>query len=226
MAVRDFDYERERARRRYAEPEEREDYRDYRDRDDRGFVDRASDEVRSWFGDDEAQRRRRMDERGYWNGRTAFGLLCAGDLMTRDVAMVHPRDSVERAARLMKDYYCGALPVVDEDDRLIGMITDRDITVRLVARGVDPRRSTIRDCMTDERFFCRVDDPLEDCMQEISRHRIRRLPIVDNQDRVVGIISQSDLARHAGSLSGRGERRALAEVLREVSEPSRESYRS
>jgi CBS domain-containing protein len=193
-------------------------------RGERGFFSRASDEVRSWVGDDEAQRRRYLD-RTDWDSRERFGAVRASEVMTRDVATVYPNDPIKLAARLMRQCDCGALPVVGRNDELVGMITDRDITVRLVARGIDPRAAFVRDCMTGETFKCHVDDSIEDCLDLCSRHQIRRVPVVDDRDHVVGMISQSDMALLAGSRPGRGERRALAETLCAISEPSRGAYR-
>jgi CBS domain-containing protein len=125
----------------------------------------------------------------------------------------------------MMEHDCGALPVVDRDGRLIGMITDRDITMRLVARGMDARRARVGDCMTEEAFACHAYDSIESCMRTMSRHQVRRIPIVDDRDRVIGIVSQSDLAQHAGHHPGRGERRAMADVLCAVSAPTHVPYR-
>jgi CBS-domain-containing membrane protein len=145
--------------------------------------------------------------------------------MTRDVISVRPNDLIEHAARMMAECDCGALPVVDRGGRLIGMVTDRDITVRLVARGRDTRRARVEDCMTDEVFSCHIFDSVEDCMQEMSRHQVRRLPIVDNRNRIVGIVSQADLARYAELHRGHGERRAIADTLSEISEATDRAYR-
>jgi CBS domain-containing protein len=208
----------------------------------RGVLDRAGDEVRSWFGDEEAERRRRMDERGdrrhYPGGRRGESQyegvsprrerwedVLARDVMTRDVALVQADDTAEYAARLMLDCDCGALPVVDRDGRIRGMVTDRDIAVRLVARGADVRRARVGDCMTDEAFACHESDTAEDCLRGMSRHQVRRMPIVDDRGRVVGIVSQGDLARHAAEHAGAGERREVADVLCAVSEPSDRPYR-
>jgi CBS domain-containing protein len=147
------------------------------------------------------------------------------DVMTLDVACVRPHDSVEYAARLMRERNCGAIPVVDRDGRLTGMITDRDIAVRLVARGSDIRRARVDDCMTDEGFACLDTDSINNCMRSMSRNQVRRMPIVDSDGRVVGIVSQSDLAHHAEEHRGSGERRAVADVLCAVSERSALSYR-
>lgn len=208
-------------------------YRQAHSDEDRDVLDRMSDEVSSWFGDREAARRRRYDEREQRRPRRGNGAsrhdarsgISAREVMSRDVATVMPDDTVEQASRLMREYDCGALPVVGWGGRLLGMITDRDITVRLVARGEDTRRARVAECMTEEVFACHLSEDLDDCMRTMSRHQIRRLPIVDDDRRVVGILSQSDLARHAGENHGRGERRAVADVVCAVSEPSGSAYR-
>ncbi|MDQ4121212.1 MAG: CBS domain-containing protein [Acidobacteriota bacterium] len=149
----------------------------------------------------------------------------AGDLMSRNVATVHPNDTVQRAARLMRDEDCGALPVIDRQGQMIGMITDRDITVRLVADGADPRFAQVQDCMTDEVFACHVNDPIEHCIRAMKEHQIRRLAIVNDRNQLLGIVSQSDLARHADMNKQQGERHAITDMIAGVSEPSNSAYR-
>ena len=127
---------------------------------------------------------------------------------------------------MMAGYDCGALPVVDRNNRLIGMITDRDIAVRGVAEMRDAGRMPVGSVMTDEAFSCHVYDSLRECMHAMAEHQIRRLPIVDDRGRVVGIISQADIARQAGGRGGQMERRALAEFVKEVSLPSNDPYRT
>ena len=220
-------------------------YRDYGNGGtDRGWWDRASDEVSSWFGDEQAERRREMDDRsghrGDYQGRgfdRNFGPRSryghsrgqrgerAADVMSTNVVRVHPEDSLQHAARMMAGYDCGALPVVDRNNRLIGMITDRDITVRGVAEMRDAGRMPVGAAMTDEAFSCHVYDSLRECMGAMAEHQVRRIPIVDDHKRVVGIVSQADIARHAGGRGGHQTRHAVAEVVREVSEPSDEPYR-
>lgn len=214
----------------------------------RGWLDRTADEVTSWFGDERAEQRRRMDRsRGNFRdrdrherdrdgrmGRRGFSDRgpngrdmrhgMAGDLMTRGVATVHPDDLIEYAAQLMGECDCGAIPVVDRQGRMVGMVTDRDIAIRLVGNGVDTMRARVGDCMTDEVFACHVNDSLDDCMRMMKRHQIRRVPVVDGRDRVVGIISQADLAQHAEEFRGRGQRRAVSDVVCAVSEPTPGSY--
>jgi CBS domain-containing protein len=201
-----------------------------RDREGRGFIERAGDEVRSWFGDEEAERRRRLDEwgygqrnreRSYRRGQYHIDDVRAGDVMTRGVVTVYPWETVERAARLMGGCDCGVLPVVNNNRRLIGMITDRDIALRIVGCGIDPRHTRVGECMSEALYTCHEYDSIESCMRRMARHQIRRLPIVDDQDRVIGIISQGDLAWFASMHPGQGNRRAVADLVYAVSEPPR-----
>lgn len=202
--------------------------------EDRGLLDRAGDELRSWFGDEEAERRRRRDYRT--NAQTErwqtprytqaeWDELRAGDVMTRRVMTVYEDDTLTQAARLMEEGDCGALPVVNSSGRFTGMITDRDIAVRAIARGLDPRRTRVEDCMSDETFACHVSDSLRECMRQMSRHQIRRLPIINDREQVIGILSQADLARQADDYNGQGSRRAFADTVAAVSEPTRSAYR-
>jgi CBS domain-containing protein len=186
--------------------------------------------VRSWFGDDEAERRRGRNDYEYERrgrqgdyGRPGYTIddMQTGELMSHNVITVYPEDRVGYAARLMRDYDFGSLPVVDQEGRLVGMITDRDISMRLVANEADTRTTVVADCMTDGAFACHAKDSVRECMRQMSRHRIRRLPIINDWGQVVGIVSQGDLARHAGNYPGRGERRAIADVICAVSEPRR-----
>jgi len=200
----------------------------------RRFFRRAGDEVRSWFGDEEADRRRGRDDyeyerRGrqgdYWRPRYSIDDMRASDLMSRNVFTVYPEDRVGYAARLMRDYDCGALPVVDQEGRLMGILTDRDISLRLVANEADTHNTVVADFMTDGAYACHADDPIRECMRQMSRHQVRRLPIIDDWGHVIGIVSQGDLARHAGNYPGRGERRAIADVVCAISEPRRAARR-
>jgi len=186
-----------------------------------------------WVGVADRERRRRLDdrirerdsERPLWPSLDRSGEPRAGDVMTGDVCTIHFSDSVENAARAMVRRDCGALPVVNDGGRLIGMITDRDIVTRIVARGLDPRRARVDECMSDQVFACYEEDLIESCMWLMSRHQVRRIPVVDDRDRVVGIVSQADLARHAGAFPEHGERRAFADVVCAVSEPTPAPYR-
>ena len=146
------------------------------------------------------------------------------EVMTPNVETVQPDQTVQQAASFMLSADAGSIPVT-EGDRLIGMITDRDIAVRGVADMRDAGRMPVGSVMTDEAFACHAGDSLYDCMRAMARHQVRRIPIVDGRDRVVGIVSQADIAQHAGDLPGHGERRAVADVVCAVSEPTDQPYR-
>jgi CBS domain-containing protein len=145
----------------------------------------------------------------------------AHEFMTKRVASVHPATSVERAARLMEECDCGALPVVGDNGVLVGMVTDRDITMRIVARGRDVRHAIVADCMTERVFACYANESIAECMRQMARHQVRRVPIVDERGRLVGILAQGDLARHVGHHPVPEERRALTHVIAALSEPVR-----
>ena len=113
--------------------------------------------------------------------------------MTRDVQLVSPTQTIRDAARLMGELDAGALPV-QEDDRLVGMITDRDIAVRAVAQGKSPE-TPVRDVMSPELLYCFDDEEIEDVSRNMGEVKVRRLPVVNRDKRLVGIISIGDLAR-------------------------------
>ena len=121
----------------------------------------------------------------------------AKDLMTKDPRVVTPEMSVQEAARLMKSEDTGALPVVESTSsrRLVGMITDRDLAIRVVAEGMSSAQ--VRDAMSQGASSCRADDDAKTVMELMAREQVRRIPIVDEQGMVVGIVSQADIVREA-----------------------------
>ncbi len=112
--------------------------------------------------------------------------------MTRDVQLVHPTQSIRDAARMMAEIDAGALPV-GQDDRLVGMITDRDIAVRGVAEGKSPD-TPIREIMSREVLYCFDDQELKDIARNMGEMKVRRLPVLNRDKRLVGIVSLGDLA--------------------------------
>ena len=116
------------------------------------------------------------------------------DAMSRDVQVASPTQSIRDAARIMAKIDAGALPV-GENDRLVGVITDRDITVRAVAEGKAPT-TKIRDVMSQEVLYCFEDQDLDEVAQNMADMKVRRLPVVNRDKRLVGIISFGDLARN------------------------------
>jgi CBS domain-containing protein len=116
------------------------------------------------------------------------------DIMTRDVRLLSPEQTIREAASLMAEIDAGAVPV-GEDDRLIGMITDRDIVIRAVAKGKSPAKK-VGDVMSKELLYCFENDDLEDVARNMARAQVRRLPVLNSHKRLVGIISLGDLARN------------------------------
>lgn len=135
-------------------------------------------------------------------------------LMTQNPACCTPHTAVEDVARLMVQHDCGEIPVVesDTDRRLLGVVTDRDIVVRLIARGQDVRGATVAACMTQPAVSLRPDAQVADAVEMMQAHQVRRLPVVDSDGQVRGIVSQADLARWATS-------EQTGDLVRDVSEP-------
>jgi len=114
------------------------------------------------------------------------------DCMTREVRLIGPDETIADAARAMAESDCGALPVASPE-RLLGMITDRDICVRAVAAGLSSD-TKVRDVMSDEVMYCYEDDAAEDVLGNMGDIQVRRLPVVDSNKQLVGIVALSDLA--------------------------------
>jgi len=115
------------------------------------------------------------------------------DVMTRGAQVVHPDSTVQKAAQLMKDLDVGPLPVCD-GQHIVGMVTDRDITIRSTAEGKDPTRQPVREVMTDEVVYCRPDEDVGVAARMMKDNQIRRLIVIDNDNRLVGILSLGDVA--------------------------------
>ena len=117
------------------------------------------------------------------------------EVMTRDVQTVSPDQPVREAASFMLSADAGSIPVT-EGERLIGMITDRDIAVRGIAKGYGPD-TPVRDLMTDDFVIVRIDDNVADVATKMSEAQVRRLPVIDEDNRLCGIVSLGDLSRES-----------------------------
>jgi CBS domain-containing protein len=135
------------------------------------------------------------------------------DIMTTEVEVIAPDDSIYEASKKMRELDAGSLPVCD-GRRLLGMITDRDITIRGTAQGRDPNTTPVRDCMSPEVVYCFEDQTDTDAERIMSQKQIRRLPVLTREKQLTGIVSLGDLATRTGELQDTGR------TLREVSEPS------
>jgi CBS domain-containing protein len=138
-------------------------------------------------------------------------------IMTRDVETCPPTASVQEVARLMADRNVGSVPVAD-GDRLVGMITDRDLVLRVVAKGMDPRTERIGPHVSGQVVTLRPDSSVDEALRTMETHQIRRLPVCKG-DRLVGIVSLGDLATKATPDGARDER--VGEAFEEISKPSR-----
>jgi len=135
------------------------------------------------------------------------------EAMTRDVRVANPNETIQQAARVMAGIDSGVLPV-GENDKLVGMLTDRDIAIRGVAQGKGPD-AKVRDVMTSEVKYCFDDEEMEQVTRSMGDLKVRRLPVVNREKRLVGILSLGDIAT-----SGAGQK--AAEALSKVSRPGGE----
>jgi len=140
------------------------------------------------------------------------------EVMTGGVECVGPDDSVQAAASRMRDLDVGSVPVCGPDDRLAGMVTDRDIAVRCTAAGNDPKACTVRDVMTPGVVYCFDDQPVEEAERVMKERQIRRLLVLNRDKRLVGIVSLGDLAVRGDDL------REAGDVLHDVSEPAMSAH--
>ena len=135
------------------------------------------------------------------------------NVMTRGVECVSPDATLQEAARKMRDLDVGPLPVCD-NDRLAGMLTDRDITVRAVAEGRDPRAAKVRDAMSAGIDYCFEEDDVEQAARLMRERQVRRLAVLNRDKRLVGILSLGDLAVETGGDEVAGK------TLERVSQPA------
>ncbi len=117
----------------------------------------------------------------------------ARDVMSEDVECVGEKDNILDAAKKLSELGVGAMPICGEDDRLKGMLTDRDIVVRVLAEGKDPAQTTAGDLAQGKPVTVGADDSIDEAVAVMAEHKVRRLPVIDGHD-LVGIISQADVA--------------------------------
>jgi CBS domain-containing protein len=136
------------------------------------------------------------------------------DVMTKDPVCCVPADMVEAVAQIMKDEGVGAVPVVEDQRtrKLVGIVTDRDLTVEVIADGMSPATTAVENVMTITLARCKVDDDIHVATELMAQHQVRRIPVVDADDCIVGIISQADVATRIE------EPDVVAEVVEEISQ--------
>ena len=131
------------------------------------------------------------------------------DAMTTNPRTVQGSTTVVEAARVMRDEDTGIVPIV-EGDRLVGVVTDRDIAIKVVAEGKDPHSTTIADIASSNLVTVDPDQDLDEALRLMARHQVRRLPVVEEDGRLVGILAQADIAEHADA-------RQTGEVVEKIS---------
>ena len=133
------------------------------------------------------------------------------EVMTDRPRCVSPETPISQAAELMESEDVGALPVL-EGEHLAGMITDRDIVIRAVAKGKDPRGMPVREIATRDVVAVRPDEDLSEALRIMASHQIRRLPVVDDDNRLIGVLAQADVALEA-------KEKAVGEMVEGISKP-------
>jgi CBS domain-containing protein len=136
------------------------------------------------------------------------------DVMTKNPVAALSGDTVANVAQLMKERDIGPVPIVEDkiSKKLIGIVTDRDLAIKVVAAGRDPNTTFVRDVMTKDVITCREDDEIESTLNAMSRHQLRRILVVNENDMLVGIIAQADIATRMNEPEKTGE------VVKEISQ--------
>ena len=137
------------------------------------------------------------------------------DVMTPDPVCCVPADTVDKAAQLMRDQDIGPVPVCDREKsrKLIGMVTDRDLEIKVVAEGRNPKATRVEEVMSRRLVTCSPEDSIEKALDIMEQHQVRRIPVVDSAGQIVGIIAQADIATRVHS------RDKTAEMVEEISRP-------
>jgi CBS domain-containing protein len=137
----------------------------------------------------------------------------SSDVMTKDLVYCLPDESVANVAQLMKKEDIGPVLIVDNEENktLVGIVTDRDLALKVVGEGRDPKKTKVEDVMTAKVVTSRAGDSVENAMKAMAQYQLRRIPVVDDHNRLVGIISQADVATRLD------EPKKTAEVVKEIS---------
>ena len=138
------------------------------------------------------------------------------DVMTQDPVCCLPTDTVSKAAQLMKTEDVGSIPVIEDEEtmKLIGIVTDRDLALQVVAPERDASTTQVEDVMTYEVITCRATDDVQKAVDAMAQHQLRRMPVIDGDHRIVGIISQADVATRVEKSE------EVAEMVKEISQPT------
>lgn len=136
------------------------------------------------------------------------------EVMTKDPVCCLPGDTVAKAAELMKSENIGSIPVIENEQtkKLVGIVTDRDLALKIVADGLDAKSTKVDAVMTRKVVTCRADDDLQKALDAMSEHQLRRIPVVDNENKILGIIAQADVATRVD------QPEKTAEMVKEISQ--------
>lgn len=139
------------------------------------------------------------------------------ELMTKKPVCCLPTDVVSKAAQRMKKEGVGSIPVVENDKtkKLIGIVTDRDLAMQVLADGRDPKSTKVADVMTSKVFTCFADDDIQKAVDAMAKHQLRRIPVVDGNHKIIGVISQADVATRV-----KKRKKKLASMVKKISQPS------
>jgi CBS domain-containing protein len=138
------------------------------------------------------------------------------EVMTSNPTCCLPIDAVNQVAQMMKNEDVGSIPIVEnhQTKKLMGIVTDRDLALEVVAQGRDPKTTRVEQVMTHDPVTCKADDDLQQVLTAMAGYQLRRIPVVDNANRIVGIIAQADVAIHADNA------KQTAKVVEEISKPA------
>jgi CBS domain-containing protein len=145
----------------------------------------------------------------------------ASDIMNKNPVCALPHMSILEVAQMMVEHDCGSIPVVDNEETmkpLTGIVTDRDIVCRLVAKGKNPLACTVDDCMTTDAVSVKPGDSIETCARVMREHQIRRVPVLDADGVLVGLVTQAQLAKHLNQAQ-------VGALLQEISKKTAEASR-
>jgi CBS domain-containing protein len=147
------------------------------------------------------------------------------DIMTVDPVCCAKDETAEAGAILMKELNVGVIPVVEDDKgyKLVGMLTDRDLCMSIIAQGADPKEVTLEKCMSGKLISCRPDEDVEKAIALMEAYKIRRLPVVDAEQRIQGIVSTADIALYSGLNNG-GIEKAIRTISRDTAESEVKLY--
>jgi CBS domain-containing protein len=136
------------------------------------------------------------------------------EVMTKKIVCCLPDDTVAKAAQLMKSENIGAIPVIENQQtpKLVGIVTDRDLALKIVAVGRDAKSTKVEAVMTREVVTCHPEDDLQKALDAMSKHQLRRIPVVDNDDKILGIIAQADVATRVN------QPEKTAEMVKQISQ--------